>query len=123
MSTTNDIGDRGEEWAAAFLADAGYHILARNYRFDRNEVDLVCLDPQHEDEVVFVEVKTRTGTGFGPPEASITREKRQALIDVARAYLYEHEWEGAPARFDVIAVLLSDGAPQIDHYKNAFWRG
>lgn len=122
MTTTNDIGDRGEELAASFLVDAGYRILARNYRSKRNEVDLVCRDPEAE-EIVFVEVKTRRGTGFGPPEASITSEKRQALIEVSRAYLHEREMEGAPARFDVVAILLSDGSPQIDHYENAFWPG
>ncbi len=124
MPTTNDIGDRGEELAASVLTDAGYRILERNYRFKRNEVDLVCLDPRSEEgEVVFVEVKTRTGTGFGPPEASVTTDKQRALVTVAQAYLYEQEWEGAPARFDVVAILFSDGESQVEHYKNAFWPG
>lgn len=121
MTTTNDIGDRGEEMAASFLREAGYRILERNFRFERNEVDLVCLDPDRGGEVVFVEVKTRTGTGYGPPEASVTQEKRKALIDVSRAYLHERELEGVPARFDVIAVLLESGNAEIEHYENAFW--
>jgi putative endonuclease len=121
MPTTNDIGDRGEELAASILADAGYRILERNYRYQRNEVDLVCLDPEPEEEVVFVEVKARTGTGFGPPEASVTKDKQRTLVEVAQAYLYEQEWEGAPARFDVVAILFSEGTPQVEHYENAFW--
>jgi putative endonuclease len=120
MATTNDIGDRGEEMAAAHLDDAGYRILERNYRHERNEVDLVCEDPE-EDEFVFVEVKTRSGTGFGVPEASITEEKRQSLRAAARGYLHEEEAEGAPARFDVVAIMLADGTPEIRHYENAFW--
>lgn len=120
MPTTNDIGNRGEELAASVLSDAGYRILERNYRFERNEVDLVCFDPGPE-EVVFVEVKTRTGTGFGPPEASVTTDKQRALVKVAQAYLYEQEREGASARFDVVAILFSDEESQVEHYENAFW--
>jgi putative endonuclease len=121
MPTTNDIGDRGEDLAATFLSEAGYRVLERNYRFKRNEVDLVCLDPEGGGEIVFVEVKTRTGGGYGPPEASVTEEKKASLIEVSRAYLHERQLEGAPARFDVVGILLSDEDPQIEHYENAFW--
>ncbi len=120
MTTTNDIGDRGEALAAAFLREEGYEILDRNYRHGRNEVDLVCADPREGGEVVFVEVKARTGEGFGPPEASVTAEKQATLVEVAQAYLHEHGQEGAPARFDVIGILLGGDAPEISHYENAF---
>jgi len=119
--TTNDVGDRGEDLAATFLEDAGYRVLERNYRFERNEVDLVCYDPDAGGEIVFVEVKTRTGSGFGPPEASVTEEKQASLIEVSRAYLHERNLQGAPARFDVVGILLSGPDAQIDHYENAFW--
>lgn len=121
MTTTNDIGDRGENVAASFLEENGYRVLERNYRFERNEVDLVCLDPDQGGEIVFVEVKTRTGRGYGPPEASVTEEKKAALVEVSRAYLHERQLEGAPARFDVIGILVDDGEPEIKHYENAFW--
>lgn len=121
MATTNDIGDHGEEVAARHLEERGYRILERNYRSAHKEVDLVCVDAENEEEIVFVEVKTRSGMTFGAPEASITEEKRQSLIEGARAYLHEHEVEGAPARFDVVAVMLGDGSPEISHYQNAFW--
>ena len=120
MTTTNDIGDRGEEIAAAHLDDAGYRILARNYRHQRHEVDLVCEDPDG-DEFVFVEVKTRSGTEFGVPEASITEEKRQSLRAAARGYLHGEEAEGDPARVGTVAILLTDGSPELRHYENAFW--
>lgn len=121
MTTTNDIGNRGEDLAASFLEEAGYRVLERNYRFERNEVDLVCLDPDQGGEIVFVEVKTRRGRGYGPPEASVTEEKKAALVEVSRAYLHERQLEGAPARFDVIGILLLDDDPEIEHYQNAFW--
>lgn len=121
MTTTNDIGDRGEELAAGYLEEAGYRVLERNYHFQRNEVDLVCLDPKQGGEIVFVEVKTRTGTGFGVPEASVTEDKKKALIEVAQAYLHERKLDGVPARFDVVAVMLTEGDATIDHYENAFY--
>lgn len=120
MSTTNEIGDRGEDIAADYLGQQDYQVIERNYRFERNEIDLVCLDPSQE--VVFVEVKTRTGHGFGAPEEAVTEEKQQALIEVARAYLHERKLEGTPARFDVVSVMLqADADPEIEHYENAFW--
>ncbi|MFB6273836.1 MAG: YraN family protein [Salinibacter sp.] len=121
MASTKDIGDRGEDVAATHLEDSGYRVLERNYHFERNEVDLVCFDPDEGGEIVFVEVKTRSGMEFGAPEASITEEKQAALIEVARAYLHERKFEGAPARFDVVTVLLTEGAPEVSHYENAFW--
>jgi putative endonuclease len=121
MATTNDIGDHGEEAAATHLKEAGYRVLERNYHFERNEVDLVCYDPDEGGELVFVEVKTRSGMEFGPPEASITDEKKEALRTVAQAYLHERRFEGAPARFDVVTVMLRDGPPEVNHYENAFW--
>ncbi|MEF8864721.1 MAG: YraN family protein [Salinibacter sp.] len=123
MATTNDIGDRGEEIAVAHLEEAGYDILECNYRHGRNEVDVVCRDLEADREFVFVEVKTRSGTGFGAPETSITADKREALRGVARGYLHEHAREGAPARFDVVTVLLAGGSPEVKHYENAFWGG
>jgi putative endonuclease len=121
MTTTNDIGDRGEDVAAAHLEEAGYRVLERNYHFERNEVDLVCFDPDGGGEIVFVEVKTRSGMEFGAPEASITEEKQKSLMTVARAYLHERRFEGAPARFDVVTVMLRNEQPEVNHYENAFW--
>jgi len=122
MTTTNDIGDRGEAVAAAFLQEAGYRVLEQNYRFKHKEIDLVCYDPRKGGEIVFVEVKTRSGTGFGPPEAAVTDDKKAALVEVSRAYLHERQLEGAPARFDVVGVLLTDEEPEVAHHENAFYQ-
>jgi TIGR00252 family protein len=122
MTTTNDIGDRGEAVAASFLDEAGYRVLEQNYRFQHKEIDLVCYDPRKGGEIVFVEVKTRSGTGFGPPEAAVTDDKKAALVEVSSAYLHERQLEGAPARFDVVGVLLTDDKPEVEHHENAFYQ-
>ena len=124
--SNNRIGARGEAIAADHLKGEGYRILARNYRYDRAEVDLVCFDPADAPavggDIVFVEVKTRSGLEFGAPEEAVTDEKQTNVIRAAEAYLYEHRMTEAAARFDVVSVLLNrDGPPTIRHFEDAFW--
>jgi putative endonuclease len=121
---TKTIGDRGEAIAAKHLEDKNYTIMDANYRFERNEVDLVCFDPharKGKGELVFVEVKTRSSLGFGSPEEAVDEEKKTRIVKVAKAYLYERQLEGSPARFDVVAVVLQQGqGPEVTHYPDAF---
>lgn len=124
------IGKRGEDIAAAYLESMGYRILHRNYRFGRLEIDMICCEPSGDDpgaasgqdEIVFAEVKTRSGLGFGRPEESISETKRRRIAQVAQAWLRECGMEQAPCRFDVIAVVLHKNAdPSVTHFKQAFW--
>lgn len=126
MSDAASIGRRGEDLAVDFLEQRGYRILERNYRFERSEVDIVCFEPDdrnvHRGEIVFVEVKTRTSTAFGMPEESVTPEKQRHIIKASRAYLYEAGLERSPCRFDVVSVLIGrEAAPEVRHFKDAFW--
>lgn len=121
---TKTIGDRGESIAADHLEAKGYTIMDANYRFERNEVDLVCFDPdarKGRGELVFVEVKTRSSLAFGMPEEAVDEKKQSRIIRVAKAYLYERNLEGSPSRFDVVAIVLNqDETPQVTHYTDAF---
>ena len=123
--STKAIGDLGEDLAAEYLEAKGYRILDRNYRFSREEIDLVCFEP-YEDytkggELVFVEVKTRRSDAFGRPEESVDRLKQEAIFRTAEAYLHERKLEGSACRFDVIAITIGKGvAPEIEHFDNAF---
>lgn len=122
--TTRTTGEQGEDLAARFLEAKGYRVMERNYRFNREEVDLVCFQPyaRYEDggELVFVEVKARRGLGFGRPEEAVTPEKQRAIMRVAEAFLHEHRLENALVRFDVVAITFGAGEPQIEHFENAF---
>ena len=117
-------GPLGERLAAEFLEAKGYAVLDRNFRFMREEVDLVCFAPEDRPGgggwIVFVEVKTRRGTGFGRPEEAVDEAKQRAIMRVAEAYLHERRLVNALCRFDVVAVLLGSGPPQIEHFENAF---
>ncbi len=130
--TTKTTGDLGEALAADFLEAKGYRILERNYRFNREEIDLVCFQPYADytqgGELVFVEVKARRGLGYGRPEEAVTPDKQKAIMRVAEAYLHETKLDGALVRFDVIALVLGPSAgsgqaeiePEIEHFENAF---
>lgn len=119
------LGAKGEDVAARYLTSAGYRIWDRNYRFERNEIDIVCFKPDPETqagEVVFVEVKTRSGLGYGDPAEAVDEEKQQAIRAVAQAYLYERRLEGVPSRFDVVGVVLNQNdVPDVEHHRNAFF--
>ena len=112
------IGRAGEEAAAAFLAARGYRILARNVRFRTGEIDLVA---EEAGALVFVEVKTRLGLGFGTAAEAITPQKQRQLVRLAAIYLAMHHYDERPCRFDVVTVE-SDGAGglQCKLIQNAF---
>ena len=119
------LGQRGENIAAEYLEQKGIRVLDRNYRFERNEIDLVCFDPDGHGagvgEIVFVEVKTRSGDAFGRPEEAVTPKKKDHIVAASRAYLYEKKLEGAACRFDVVSIVMGDAGADIDHFKDAFW--
>ena len=68
-------GGQGETAAAGYLEGLCWHVLARRVRVGRDEVDLVALDPGPPATLVAVEVRSRSSTRFGPPEASVDQAK------------------------------------------------
>jgi len=124
QANNQEKGRFGEEVAATYLEKNGFRVMAKNYRFRRAELDLVCFLPagRYEDggELVFVEVKTRSSARFAHPEQAVNAVKQRQLIRAARAYLYEHRLDGLTCRFDVIAITMEKGRPVISHIENAF---
>lgn len=109
----NLAGARAEDLCAELLRAAGMRLLARNWRCRHGEIDLIAED---EGTVVFAEVRSRTGDGFGGAAESITAAKRSRLLAAARLYL-----SGRPqahCRFD---VFLVEGEPrQVRWIRDAF---
>ena len=123
MATTAETGRRGEDLAVELLESKGYRVLDRNYRFGREEIDVVCFLPNEANDggqIVVVEVKARSGTGFGAPEASVDHAKQKAILRVTEAYLHERRLMPSPVRFDVIAIQFGDGDPVVEHFEYAF---
>ncbi|HEY4409495.1 MAG TPA: YraN family protein [Acidimicrobiia bacterium] len=117
-----DLGARGEDLAAAWYTERGYTVLARNWRCREGELDLVAVRGRG---VVFCEVKTRTGSGFGIPAEAVTREKQRRLRRLATRWLAEGagtETGGfGDVRFDVASVTLGrDGTTDLEVIEAAF---
>lgn len=123
MSTRSSLpahlqfGANGEAAAAAFLANKGYEILARNWRKGRLEIDLIC---EHTGQIIFVEVKTRHGKGYGGAIGSIDRHKKERLIRAAEIWLLQNGLWQKPCRFDVICLYASGQYYRMEHYPDAF---
>ena len=111
------LGDAGEDLAAAALKKQGYKILERNYVTHLGEIDLIA---RHREFVVFVEVKTRTSHRFGGPREAISATKQARLRKLADYYLKQKRLHSAPVRFDVVGVTLADGGPQVEIIQEAF---
>lgn len=118
MPANPDLGRWGESQAAEHLQGRGFTILHRNFRFRRNEIDLIA---RQGGLVVFVEVKARAGDGFGHPLDAVTRRKRREIERVARAWIQRHGTPGDDYRFDAIALRRGPRGPELLHVENA-WR-
>jgi putative endonuclease len=111
------IGRWGEEVAARYLAVHGYTILSRNYRTPAGELDIVA---REGDSIVFVEVKTRRTTTFGPPQAAVTPAKASHIIAAAQHYLLDTEQIDGNWRIDVVAVFGGPNAtPEVTLIRSA----
>ena len=109
-------GSLGEDLAAQYLERAGLSLIERNYRCKAGEIDLVATDG---DELVFAEVRTRSGTAFGTPEESLTARKRRKMAECAFSYLAERSAPGRAWRVDLVAIELDRGrVVRVDHYKH-----
>lgn len=118
MAAKDDLGRRGEELASAFLTRGGYLILDRNWRCAQGEIDVVA---QHGDEVVFVEVKTRSSVAFGHPLEAITVKKLARLRRLAGAWCDAHPHPHSRIRIDAIGVIAPSSSPAvIEHLQRVF---
>jgi putative endonuclease len=118
------LGQEGERLAANYLVKEGYSIIERNYRYHRNEIDIIA---RHGRTLCFVEVKTRLSSAKGHPAEAVTLQKQHEIIKAARAYLAFCADGEFDCRFDVIAVRVQSMKEKeissfvIDHFADAFW--
>jgi len=111
-------GRLGERAAKDYLRRHGLKFLTANFRSDRGEIDLIFRDA---DCLVFVEVKTRSSEDWTRPAAAVNAHKRRLLSQTALDYLRKLKNPAVKIRFDVVEVLLADGAVrEIRHLPNTF---
>src|SRR5215218_10977613 len=111
-----ELGKLGEAYAAAYLEQLGYRLVAANFTLPvgRNrrgaiinaEIDLIAYDG---DTLCFIEVKTRSSDWFAPPEVNVDLRKRRQITRAARVYRQMLGIENEPHRYDVVTVVVSDG--------------
>jgi putative endonuclease len=101
------LGERGEKFAARYLRRHGYKILVRRFKSRAGEIDIIC---RHKDWLVFVEVKTRKSDDYGAPSEAVTKDKQRHMSRVALDYLRLLNNPQIRWRFDIVEVILQDGA-------------
>jgi putative endonuclease len=111
-------GELGELAAKKHLSQNGLKFLTANFRSDRGEIDLIFRD---DDCLVFVEVKTRSSEDWVRPAAAVNARKRRLLSQTALDYLRLLKHPMVKIRFDIVEVLLRDGAVrEVRHLPNTF---
>jgi putative endonuclease len=118
--TTNarkPFGQHGEQLAVEHLQQQGYTVVGVNWRCNHGEIDVIA---QHNDTLVFVEVRTRHASSPETAFESITPRKRKKLAALAHTYLSLHNLEQVNWRVDVIAIALPpSGQPIIEQAEDA----
>ncbi len=113
-----EVGATGEKLARGFLKKKGYRIRETNFRCREGEIDIVA---ERKGYLVFVEVRTKTGSSFGSPEESVTAAKKEKLIATALSYLDSHQNLPDNWRIDFVGVELDQNgrATRIELIENA----
>ena len=117
MAIHNELGEKGEAIAYEFLLRKGYQILSRNWHFGHLEIDMIARD---QDEVVIVEVKSRTEAVFEQPYEAVSQRKQRLLVEAADAYLQKNEID-LETRFDVISIIFKGAGYSLQHFEDAFY--
>ncbi|MGB0429626.1 MAG: YraN family protein [Bacteroidia bacterium] len=114
MAQHNKTGKKGEQLATDFLIRKGYHVIETNWAYNKLEIDIIA---KIGNEIVFVEVKTRTTTSHGYPEDAVSRKKAQNLFDAAEIYLEENQIDDE-IRFDIISIIIKNNNTEIRHIED-----
>jgi putative endonuclease len=110
------FGQLGEDIAVDYLTQKGYKLLARNYKYGRVEIDAIY---EFNNEIIFVEVKTRTSDMMAYPEQAVGKAKQRNIRLAAENYLIDSNTT-FPARFDIVAVVKGEKF-EIEHIEDAFY--
>ena len=120
IMTSYQLGQTGEELAIERLCQDGMQILETRWKDHAYEIDIVAFDPV-SNEMVFVEVKTRSSGSWGRPEDAIDRRKIMRCVRAADYYMRSRNIN-YPVRFDVFAIVIpNSGKAKIEYYKDAFY--
>ena len=114
MESNLEIGKIGEEVALRYLKQKGYEIIDRNFYCKQGEIDIIT---SFEEQLVFVEVKTRRSIYFGNPAEAVNEIKQKHRYQSAKYYLHIKNMENMNVRFDVIEIYIFKNRCKVNHIK------
>ncbi len=114
--TDHELGIFGENLAVNHLINKGYDILCRNFKYRKQEIDIVAQDGE---QLVIVEVKTRQTAEIGEPWMAVTKSKQKIIVQVAHEYIVQNNLD-VETRFDVISIVHNSFRTKIEHIEDAF---
>ncbi len=118
MAEHNELGEEGEKIAKEHLMSIGFEILETNWRKGKMEVDIIA---QKNEVLILVEVKSRSSSQFGHPEAFVDGKKQLMMADAAEAYIYDHQLKDMSVRYDIISLVIANEHCSVLHIQDAFY--
>ena len=116
MADHNELGKEGEDLAVTHLLKNGYKIVARNFRYQKAEVDIIA---RKNDVLAVIEVKTRSTPDFGDPQNFVKQKQINSLVKAIDHFVNEHNLE-VNVRFDIVAIIKNKAGTRIEHLEDAF---
>lgn len=114
MYKRHETGKLGEDLAEKYLEQIGYKVIERNFECKQGEIDIIALD---KNEIIFIEVKTRTSIKYGSPADAVNENKQKHLLKAVKYYLYSRHLENEFVRIDVIEIYLYEHKYRVNHIK------
>ena len=116
MSKSHELGKTGEQISAEYLTKKGYKIIEKNFKCYFGEIDIIAID---KNELVFIEVKTRTDMSYGEAAEAVTPTKLQHLLNSIKYYIYKRNLQDEFIRIDIMEVYVKQNNVKINHIKKA----
>lgn len=117
MNKKQNLGKQGEFIAQKYLESINYKIIETNYRCKFGEADIIATK---NNEIAFVEVKTRSQEKYGTPAEAVTLAKKRHIYNVAEYYLFNIDKDKINISLDIIEVYMQrNSKPRINFLKNA----
>lgn len=117
MAKHNILGKEGEAQACSYLLERQYTLLHTNWRYKRYELDIIATK---NNELVVIEVKTRSAGFMQKPEDAVDTKKIKRIVSAADVYVRKFDLDMS-VRFDIITVIESTFGYKIEHIDNAFY--
>ena len=117
MSEKNETGKQGESVARQYLEEKGNQVLETNWRFHRFELDIIATN---NEELVVVEVKTRSDNYLIAPETAVDKAKIRRIVAASDAYARKYNIN-MPVRFDILCLIKKGTSFETEHIEDAFF--